>query len=262
MIAAFVSVVIAAVYLYGVATYRRRFPNRRFSAYRVAAFLAGDALPACVLLPAFDRAAEASFAAHMAQHIVMWLVAPPLMLLGAPLLLLVTGLPPRRARALTAFAGSAFGQALFSPLTAWLVYVFVLWGAHFSLLYELALEHPAVHVLEHLLFLAVSFLFWGAVIQIGYAPRPVTYPIRMFFLFFAIPQGAFLGFALGASQHVLYPEYSRHFSDAAATLADQHAGADMMWIAGGFILFVAFMSTAAAWAADERRPFDKLRMTA
>ncbi len=253
MIAAAGAAAIAAVYLFAVRLYKHRFPHRSFSFMYAAAFLAGDALLAAVLSPPFDRAADASFAVHMMQHIVMWLVAPPLMLLGAPLLLLIADLPPAKARLLTGFAGSPAGHALFSPLTAWLFYVFVLWGAHFSPLYELALEHPVVHVAEHVLFLGAAFLFWGAVIQIGYAPRPVAYPVRMFFLFFAIPQGAFLGFALGASQHVLYPAYLRYFASAAMTLADQRNGADLMWISGGFLLFVAFMCTAAAWAAAERR---------
>ena len=253
MIAAVAGFIAIAVYAIAVRSYRARYPGRVFSAWRIAAFVAGVAFSVGVVLPAADAAADASFASHMLQHIVLWLVAPPLILLGAPLLLLVAVPRPRTARAFTAFAHSRAGLTLFAPLTAWLLYVFVLWGAHFSPLYELALEHPAIHVLEHALFFGVSLLFWGTVVQAGYAPRPVSYPVRMFFLFFAIPQGAFLGFALNASQHVLYPSYLAHFASVASALSDQHDGADAMWILGGLILFVAFMCTAASWAAAERR---------
>ncbi|HZT11545.1 MAG TPA: cytochrome c oxidase assembly protein [Candidatus Baltobacteraceae bacterium] len=253
MIALFACVLAAALYLLGVRTYRRRFPGRAFSVWRVAAFLAGDAILVAALSPQADAASEASFAAHMFQHVVLWLVAPPLMLLGAPLLVLVGALPTHAARRFTHFADSGAGRALFSPITAWLLYVFVLWGAHFSPLYEAALEHPAVHALEHALFLAVAFLFWGTVVQVGYVPRPLGFAPRAFMLFFTIPQGAFLGFALGASRDVLYASYLHRWGSVDAALLDQHNGADVMWILGGFILFVAFMCTAGAWASHEHR---------
>jgi cytochrome c oxidase assembly factor CtaG len=240
-----------AVYCVAVVSYKRKYPNREFSFFRIAAFVSGCALLAASLLPWADTRADTSFAAHMLQHIVMLLIAPPLILLGAPLLLAVA--VPRNdvARKIAGFGNTAFGHALFAPVTAWLLYVFVLWGAHFSPLYELALEHPAVHVLEHLLFVGSALLFWNAVVQIGYAPRPVPYAARMFYLFLAIPQGAFLGFALNATRTVLYPHYEAVLGSAA--LPDQHSGADMMWLAGGFLLFAAFMCTAGAWAAAERR---------
>lgn len=241
-----------AAYLYGVHLYNRRFPAHPFSFGRIAAFVTGTALMTGVLLPPFDALADASFAAHMAQHLVLVLAGPPLVLLGAPLLLLVAVPPARIARKLTAFAGSSFGHALFSPITGWLTYVFVLWAVHFSPLYNLALEYPPVHVLEHVLFTVSAFLFWGAVVQTGYTPRPVPYAARMFYVFLAIPQGAFLGFALGASRDALYTHYVRVLGSTQAALADQHNAGDVMWIAGGFLMFVAFMCTAGAWAASER----------
>lgn len=253
MIGAALGIAAVAVYLYAVSAYVKRFPNRRFPLGRIVAFVTGMVLLSSALLPAVDERADTSFAAHMAQHMVMVLIAPPLVLLGAPLLLAVAAPPQSFARRLVAFAHNDFGRALLSPLTAWLLYVFVLWGAHFTSLYELALEHPALHVLEHLLFIGSAFLFWNAVVQVGYAPRPVSYPVRMFYLFLAIPQGAFLGFALNATRRVLYPHYQASFGSASAALADQHNGADLMWILGGFLLFAAFMCTAGAWAFAERR---------
>jgi putative membrane protein len=242
-----------ALYLYGVALYRRRYPYRPFSPLRVASFVAGAALMTAVLLPPADALADRSFTAHMAEHMVLLLVAPPLMLLGAPLLLLVAVTPQRVARRITAFAQSPFGHALFSPITGFLAYVGVLWGIHFTEFYEWALTYPAVHVVEHLLFIITGFLFWSTVVQVGYAPRAVPYPARMLYLFLAIPQGAFLGFALGATRTILYPHYLTAWGNLPSALLDQHNGADVMWIGGGFLLFCAFMLTASAWAVAERR---------
>jgi cytochrome c oxidase assembly factor CtaG len=252
VIAIALGVAAIVIYLYAVSAYRRRYPTRSFGTGRVVAFVTGCALLTAALSPWADVRADASFAAHMLQHMVMLLIAPPLMLLGAPLLLAVAVPPHRVARAITAFANSGFGHALLAPVTAWLIFVFVLWGAHFSPLYELALEYPAVHVLEHVLFIGSAFLFWNAVVQIGYAPRPVPYPARMLYLFLAIPQGAFLGFALNATRQVLYPHYEMTFASGSLALADQHSGGDVMWILGGFLMFAAFMCTAGAWASAER----------
>lgn len=241
-----------AVYFAGVRVYRRRFSHRPFPALRVVFFATGLALLAIAFLPQIDTLADRFFLWHMAQHIILMLAAPPLLLLGAPLLLLVAATPKSFASAIARAADSTPGRALLAPVTGWLAFVFVLWTSHFSALYERALEQPLVHGFEHALFFGAGLLFWNAVVQVGYAPRPVAYPARMLYLFLALPQGAFAAFAIGASRHPMYAHYAAVLGPAAA-LSDQRAGADLMWIAGGFLLFCAFMLEAATWAASERR---------
>jgi cytochrome c oxidase assembly factor CtaG len=250
MIAAIFGIAAIAAYLYGVRAYNARFADRAYSGWRIAAFVSGCVLTIAVLLAPVEPLADRSFAWHMTQHVVLMLVAPPLMLLGAPLLLLVAVPPPRIARRITGFAQSPAGTALFAPLTGWILFVAVLWGSHFSPLYEAALEHPAVHVAEHALYVSAALLFWASIVQVGYTPRPLPYPARMLYLFLAIPQGAFLGLALYAARQVLYAHYLRG-STVALALADQQNGGAVMWIAGGLLLFIAFMCTAGAWAAAE-----------
>lgn len=251
MIAGVLGVAAIALYLYAVRLYDARFPERAYPAWRIAAYVCGAVLMTVVLLPPIDALAERSFAWHMTQHVVLMLAGPPLILLGAPLLLAVAVPPAHVARRITAFAGSPFGHVLFAPLTGWLLFVAVLWMSHFSPLYETALDHPAVHVLEHALYVGCAMLFWASVVQVGYTPRPLPYPARMLYLFLAIPQGAFLGLALYAARGVLYPHYL-HGHTLSLTLADQQNGGAVMWIAGGLLLFIAFMCTAGAWAAAER----------
>lgn len=240
-----------SVYVYAAGAYSARFPHRAFSRWRAAAFISGVVLMTLVLLPPVETLADTSFAWHMTQHVTLMLIGPPLLLLGAPLLLAVTVPPTRIARRLTAIAGSAAGHVVFAPLTGWLLFVAVLWASHFSPLYEAALEHPGIHVLEHLLYVSAALLFWSCVVQVGYTPRPLPYPVRMLYLFLAIPQGAFLGLALYAARNVLYPHYLHGLTPARA-LADQQNGGAVMWLAGGLLLFLAFMFTAAAWATAER----------
>lgn len=251
MIAALLAAVAIAVYVYAAGLYNTRFPDRAYSGWRIAAFVSGVVLMTAVLLPPVEPLADQLFAWHMTQHVVLMLVGPPLILLGAPLLLAVAVPPQRVARRITGFAQSPVGNVLFAPLTGWIAFVAVLWMSHFSPLYEAALDHPPVHVLEHALYAGAAFLFWASVVQVGYTPRPLPYPARMLYLFLAIPQGAFLGLALYAARKILYPHYLAGHTHALA-LADQHNGGAVMWIAGGLLLFIAFMCTAAAWAAAER----------
>lgn len=255
------AVLAISAYRYSVGVYNERFPDRMYSGWRIAAFVCGVVLMTGVLLPPIELLSDTSFAWHMTQHVTLMLIGPPLLLLGAPLLLAVAVPPPRIARRLTAAAGSAAGHVIFAPLTGWLLFVAVLWISHFSPLYEAALDHPGMHILEHALYVSAALLFWSSVVQVDYTPRPLPYPARMLYLFLAIPQGAFLGLALYAARNVMYPHYLLDRTPALA-LADQQNGGAVMWIAGGLLLFIAFMCTAGAWAAAERTdPSTSFRVT-
>jgi cytochrome c oxidase assembly factor CtaG len=250
IVAAFTAIAFVA-YEIAARAYRRRFPNKAFSRWHDVSFASGLVCIAAVLSPRADAAADASFSAHMAEHLTLMLVAPPLVLLGAPMLLCATVVPASTAR--------VFGRALHwgpigvltSPAAAFMVFVAVLWVAHFSALYEASLEHEWIHVLEHAAFVGAAFAFWIWILPVASLPRPVPYPVRLLLLFLAIPQGAFLAVALQSAPGVLYPHYVAMQSVTQA-LADQRMAAAIMWIGGGTLLFVAFMAIAAEWASSER----------
>jgi ubiquinol-cytochrome c reductase cytochrome c subunit len=195
----------------------------------------------------------------MAQHMLLVYVAAPLFLLSAPMMLLLGSLDLTKARRLGRFLSGPFWRFLTFPVFTWLFFMAVMWGAHFSPLYELALTYPAVHILEHALFLTSAVLFWQAIIHIGPVSWPMNFPLRIVYVFLAMPQGAFLGLALYQTRVALYSHYvASHGGSAAAALADQHAGAALMWIAGGLLLFVVFMAVVAMWGRYERRLGEQL----
>ncbi|MDQ2872153.1 MAG: cytochrome c oxidase assembly protein [Candidatus Eremiobacteraeota bacterium] len=251
MVAALTGIATIAAYLVAVRAYGKRYPQRGFSVLRILSFVCGTALMTAAVLPPIDAAVDASFAAHMVQHLVLTLVGPPLLLLGAPLLLLVSLPSPRTGRAVSRIARHPVALALLSPVLGWLLFIGALWSVHFTALYELALRNEAAHVAEHLLLIATAILFWMPVVQVGYAPRPLPFPTRMLYLFLAIPPGAFLGLTIFSTRYVLYAHYEIGRTPAQALADQQNAGA-LMWIAGGAVLFTAFMATAAMWAARER----------
>jgi putative membrane protein len=240
-----------AAYAFAANAYRRRFPHRAFPAWRDACFTFGALAMVVALSPWADRAADASFPAHMAQHLALTLVGPPLLLLGAPLLVAVAVMPVAAARWLGRAMHWQPLQIVLSPAIGFLAFVAVLWVAHFSPLYEAALEHPPIHVLEHAAFVTSALLFWIWVLPSGSLPRPVAYPVRLFLTFLAIPQGAFLAIALQSARGVLYPHYLATQSVAQA-LAGQRSAGEIMWIGGGTLLFTAFVAIASEWAARER----------
>lgn len=251
MIAASLGVATIVAYLVAVRAYGIRHPLRRFSALRVGCFVAGVAVMGAALLPPVDALADGSFAAHMAQHLILTLVGPPLLLLGAPLLLCVALPPARIARAIAQVVQRSPVHALFSPVFAWLFYVTMIWAVHLSPLYEAALQHEWVHGLEHALFVVAAMLFWMPVVQVGYVPWPLSYAARTLYLFLAIPQGAFLGLVIYSTRYVLYPHYALG-RPLAQALLDQQNGGVVMWMGGGLVLLVAFITTIGVWAANER----------
>jgi putative membrane protein len=219
---------------------------------RAAAFAGSIASAAAVLGPWFDDLADRSFAWHMVQHLVLMMVAAPLFVLAVPLRTVLGSAPPRAARALARVLRSQPVRVLTTPLAGWAAITLVLYVAHFSGLYEAALENERIHAFEHGLFFATALVFWQAVIAPAPVAHPPSYPARLLAIFFALPASAFLGLAFYVATRPLYP----HYVAAAGTLAaleDQRNGGAVMWAGGGVTLFAALLLTIARWGAAERR---------
>jgi cytochrome c oxidase assembly factor CtaG len=239
----------AAAALYAWAFVRARRMRRPFPVTALAAFAAGLAALGAALLGTADDLADRSLAWHMAQHLVLVSVAAPLLLLGAPLRLALCALPARTARRLASVLRSTPLRVLTHPAVAWLQFAIVLYGTHFSPLYEAALEHPALHAFEHMLYLGSGLIFWTPLLAVAPAPHAPSHPVRLLALFLALPMSAFLGFLFYVAGHVMYP----HYATRPAALADQASAGTVMWVAGGLPLFAALLICVAAWGARERR---------
>jgi putative copper resistance protein D len=237
----------AAAYAYGLARVRKL--RRTFAPAAVAAFAAGLVSLGAALVGPADDLADGSLAWHMVQHLVLVSISAPLLLLGAPVRLALAALPAARATRLAAVLNSRPLRILTHPAVAWLQFAVVLYGAHFSPLYEAALEHPAIHAFEHALFLGSGLIFWTPLLAVAPAPHAPPHPVRLLALFAALPMSAFLGFFFYVTRYVMYAHYAGH----PGALADQAAGGEVMWVAGGLPLFAAFLWCVAAWGARERR---------
>jgi len=237
------------LYAWGVRAFGRR-RKRPWSRVRTALFIAGVVSIPLTVGGALDAAADRRFTPHMVQHLLLTDLSAPLILLGAPLLLALGALPTIIARRLAGVLRSRAMHVIAYPVFTWLVFVGSLWIVHFSGFYEAALEHEPLHLIEHVLFLSTAVLFWLPVIAVGPVPwtsGALAYPLRMLYVFLAMPAEALLGFAIYTSQRPLYAHY------AGAGLADQQFAGEIMWIGSGFVMFVAFMATGAEWARESER---------
>lgn len=248
-----VAVAIAWWALVGAAD--RAHPDHPVTALRRWAFLGGLLAITVALQSGIERYDTTLFSIHMVQHLLLTLVAPPLLALGAPITQLLRAVSPEtRSRWILPVLHSRPVGVLAHPAVAWLVFVSVMWATHFSPLFDLSLEDRLVHDLEHGLYLGAALLFWWPVVGLDPGPRRMGYPARLFYLFLQMPQNSFLGMAILFANAPLYPHYvtlaSPYGIDA---LADQRLAAGLMWFVGDVIFLLALLAVLVGWMRSEQR---------
>lgn len=235
--------ILASVYLRGWWRLTQRLPQR-FTINRLVAFLGGLLALFLAMASPLDVLANLLLQVHMTQHVVLMMVAPPLILLGAPLLPLLRGLPqPVVKRGLgPLFVCPAFRRVchyLTHPLVCWSVFIATNIAWHLPSLYELALRSEFWHAVQHCCFLGAALLFWWPVMQPWPSrpqwPRWALIP----YLLLADIQNTALSAFLIFSEQVLYPAYAavpRLWG--ISVLDDQAAAGVIMWIPGSLIFLV------------------------
>jgi cytochrome c oxidase assembly factor CtaG len=233
----------ASVYLRGWWRLRRRLPQR-FGIWQLIAFQTGLLTLFLALGSPLDRLGELLLQFHMIQHLVLMMVVPPLLLLGAPILPLLRGLPRPVLRHVLShvFASTVLrrlGRFLTHPLVCLLAFTVsnVTW--HVPSLYELALSSGFWHDVQHICFLSTALLFWWPVVQPW--PSRLRWPrwTIIFYLLFADIQNTALSAFLIFSERILYPTYAevpRLWGIPA--LDDQAAAGAIMWVPGSVIFLI------------------------
>lgn len=237
-----------------VARIDRAHPANPVPRRRTVAFLAGLGVIAGALMSGIDAYDTTLFSVHMVQHLLLTLVAAPLIALGAPItMLLRAATPDVRRRLILPILHSRVMRVLSFPVVSWLAFAAVMWGTHFSPLFDLSLEQPLVHDLEHALYLGAGLLFWWPAVGLDPSPWRMPHPVRAMYVFLQMPQNTFLAVAILGSSVPLYAHYATLVrSWGPSALEDQQQAGGLMWL-GGDILFLAAMGAIlAGWMIHEK----------
>ena len=194
------------------------------------------------------------FSVHMLQHLLLTVVAAPLLVLGAPVTLALRAASPQGRRRLMRVLHSRPVRFMTHPVVTWSIFALVMWLTHFSSLYDLALENELVHVAEHLLYLTAACLFWWPVIGLDPGANRIGWPGRIAYLFLAMPQQSFLGVAIHQANEPLYDHYATLARTWGPTpLGDQQQAGMIMWVGGDFLFIAALVLAVLAWMRHDQR---------
>ena len=251
---------VSLLYARGVAVvWRRAGTGALVSRLQVASFALGTYVLAVALVSPLDALAHLLFSAHMVQHVLLMLIAAPLLVFGAPLMPLLWGLPrPSRLavgrgwKARPRLRGA--WHALTNPVVVWCILTTTLWVWHLPVPYQAAVTGAGIHALEHVSMLGASLLFWWVVLQpIG--RRRVDGGSAVLLVFATKVQAATLGALITFVPIPLYPVYEAGAAAYGMTLMqDQHLAGLIMGTVGGLVYLFTGAVIFLSWLRGiERR---------
>ena len=250
-----VPLVLAILYFRGWWVYRL-WKSRRLRRWRPVAFVSGLVVIALALLSPIDRLADHSFTWHMAQHDLLMLLGIPLLLLGAPFVPVVRGLPRGfRRRAFIPFAKQRGVRAFLAFVTrppialAFFETSILLW--HFPAFYDAALSHAGIHYLEHFCFVFAGIAFWWHIVTPYPFPSRLHHLLRVLMLVASAIINTALSAMVAFADQALYGYSLMEGFWGLTMLQDQHIGAGLMWVLGGMMRLGAILIILAIYASQE-----------
>jgi len=190
--------------------------------------------------PLHDLSDSYLFSAHMVQHLLLSLVVAPLMVMGTPGGMLRPALKYRGVRPLA--------EWLTKPTHTFGIYIGAMAGWHLPPMYNYALAHHPVHIVEHLMFLVASVLMWWPVLSpMPELPR-LSYPGQMLYMFLLTIPMAIIAVYIAYADQLLYPIYASAPRIWGITpMNDQLIGGLIMWIPGGLYFYTVVSFVFFKW---------------
>jgi putative membrane protein len=223
--------------------------GRGIRPFEAAAFGTGWLTLVIALSPPLDGWSDQWLAAHMVQHELLMIVAAPLIALGAPIVALLWAMPAGvRHRTIEAARRTRLTDAwtiLTSPASAFLLYAIALWVWHVPVLYDYALEHESVHLVQHVCFFGTATLFWWGIAH-GRHGR-VGYGAAVVYLFATAVHSGLLGALLTVSPRIWYAPYVERRRAGLTPLEDQQLAGLLMWVPGSLAFVAGGLALFAAW---------------
>ncbi|MEO3779493.1 cytochrome c oxidase assembly protein [Micromonospora sp. B11E3] len=223
---------LAAAYRRGVnELWRRRGVGAFVPAWRMLAFTIGIVSLIAVQLPAVEGLAQGSLTGHMAQHMILLLLAGPLLAAGAAGLPLALSVPVSLRRRLAGARARPVARWLRRPVILAVVaaaaHAAVVWAWHLPSLYMLALTNSSAHVAEHASFVAAAWLLWSLVL--GRAPHRLAGPVAFLLLFATMMPASALAAVFTFAPTTIYP-VEVVAAQGGDPLIDQQLAGLVMWV--------------------------------
>lgn len=238
----------AALYSAGIVRRARPWP-----AQRTLAFMFGLLAVIVALDSGVEVYADQLVSIHMVQHLVLTLVAAPLLAAGAPVRLALGATRGAARSRLASTIASLPVRTLAHPPSSWLLFVGVIVGWHLSPLYDLSLRHPLLHELEHVVMLTTAMLFWAQVLGADPLPHRLGALGRLLYLLAAMPAMSVVGVWLVSSHALRYPAYGAPARALEISpLRDQHVAGVIMWGADALLGAIALAIACHALLQEER----------
>jgi putative copper resistance protein D len=262
-----VVLLVGGAYAYGVLRLRQR--GDAWPVGRSISFLGlGLGTVSIALLSGLAAYDTTSFGAHMVQHMLLTMVAPVFLALGAPVTLALRTLPRRERGWLLGVLHSRVARVVTFPLIPWLLFVTTPFALYFSGWYEATLDSTYLHEVLHVHFLLVGCLFFWPLLGIDPVPGKLPYPGRMLLSAATLPFHAFLGIAImsvtddGAG--LLGKDHYLAFQSVSDSVFQQKVGGGLLWASGDlvgllflFVMLFQWMRASEREAAREDRRLDR-----
>jgi cytochrome c oxidase assembly factor CtaG/putative copper export protein len=256
-----------ALYAVGVLTLRRR--GDRWPAGRTVCWAAGLLVFAWATVGGLGLYSHVLFSAHMVAHMLLSMVVPIGLVLGAPVTLALRTLPGPRVpgelgprQMLLAVLHSRVAKVVMHPLVAFALFVGSLYGLYFTPIFATLMSNHLGHVVMEFHFVTVGFLFFF--VLVGVDPAPVRLPsiARIGLLFAAMPFHAFFSVAIMGGDTILAPGYFRllHRPYSTDLIGDQHLGGGIGWALGELPVLLVLGAVFVQWTrtdAHEAARFDR-----
>ena len=243
----------AALYLWGTLRVAKRHPARPWPVWRTSLFLAGLAVIVIGTESGVGSYDDVLFWDHMVQHLILIMVAPPLLIAGQPITLLLHASRNPVHTWTKRVVRSRVASFLTWPVFGILAYAAVIVVAHLSAFASYADTNRVAHDLEHAVFLIVGYLFFLPIIGREPIRWRLSYPVRFVILVLIMPVDTFTGLVLGygSASSPGVPTGPRPIW-APAPVQDLHQGGAIMWIAGDGLMFGLMMFVFLMWSQDDR----------
>lgn len=230
------------LYLWAAWRVGRLHPDDPWSKRRTWAFLGAMALTFASIELFVGVYDAVIYYDHMIQHLMLIMMAAPLVAMGAPLELIRRASSGSTHRAVVRALDSNVAGVIGHPLVGFVLYAVTIPTAHLTVLYNVSLTNGVAHDGEHLVFLVVGYLFWRPVVAIEPSRRRLHPGMRLVYLMLSVPVDTFCGLVLFSTNHEMFPYYNTFKRAWGPTLVgDLHIGGAIMWLGGDALMVLAMI---------------------